>query len=74
MPNVIIKPPTFRIEEIVVSDVGEHVEVRIGNSVLTLQYEGALRLSQMIRVHAKAAKRRAGDLNRHWSAIAILEG
>ena len=72
-PNVIIKPPTFRDEDVAVSDVGENVELRIGNSVLTFPYEDALRFSQMLRVHAKRAKRRAGDVSRHWSAVAMLE-
>lgn len=73
-PVGIARPPIFRSEEIAVGDVGENVEVRIGNDTLTLPYADALRLSQMIRVHAKRAKRRAGDQSRHWSAVALLEG
>ena len=73
MPNAIIKPSLFRSEELAISDRGEYVEVRIGNSTLTFPYEDALRFSQLVRVHAKRAKRRAGDTSRHWSAIAVLE-
>jgi hypothetical protein len=72
-PNAIVKPPAFRDEEVAVLDVGEHVEFRIGNSTLTFHYEDALKISQMIRVHAKHAKNRAGDQSRHWSALAMLE-
>lgn len=73
MPSVIIRTPTFSAEEIRVSDVNENVEIQIGNSTLTLPYADALKISQMIRVHAKRAKRQAGDISRHWSAMAILE-
>lgn len=73
IPSIIIRTPTFSAEEIKVSDVGENVEIQIGNSILTLPYPDALKISQMIRVHAKRAKRQAGDTSRHWSAMAILE-
>lgn len=55
-------------------DEGEQAGFRIGNSELRFSYEDALRFSQMLRVHAKKAKRRAGDMSRHWSAIAVLDG
>lgn len=53
-------------------DEGEQAGFRIGNSELRLSYEDALRFSQMLRVHAKRAKRTAGDVSRHWSAIGVL--
>lgn len=75
MANAIIKPPLLRFKEtdIRVSDRGEYVEFTVGNGTLTMQYEDALKISQMLRVHAKRAKRRAGDNSRHWSAVAVLE-
>ena len=39
----------------------------------TLGPEDALRFAQMLRVHAKKAKRRAGDVSRHWSAVGTLD-
>jgi hypothetical protein len=39
-----------------------------------MHYETALKVSQLLRVHAKKAKRRAGDVSRHWSVIGMLEG
>lgn len=74
VPNIIIKPPVFEALDVAVSDVGENVTLRIGNSVLTFPYADALKISQLIRVHAKRAKKTAGDMSRHWSAVAILDG
>ncbi len=56
-----------------VDDAGESVTVMFGNAKVTMHYETALKVSQLMRVHAKKAKRRAGDMSRHWSAIGILE-
>ena len=72
-PAAIVRPPVFLPEEVRVSDAGEHVEFAVGNGVLTMHYEAALKISQMLRLHAKRAKRRAGDLGRHWSAVALLD-
>jgi hypothetical protein len=67
------KPPLLTPQQIRVYSQGENVLVHVGNSVLTLQYEDALKISQWIRMRAKEAKRRAGDMSRHWSVIATLE-
>lgn len=73
-PTIINRPPAFRTEDVRVTDEGAHVKFTVGNSTLTMHYEDALRISQMIRVHAKRAKKRAGDVSRHWSAVGVLEG
>jgi hypothetical protein len=73
-PNVIVRPPVFLPEEVAISDVGENVEFRIGNSVLTFHYTTGLWLSQTFRIHSKRAKHRAGDRSRHWSAVGTLDG
>lgn len=65
--------PLLTRQQVTVTSEGENVLVQIGNSTLTLHYESALQISQWIRVRAKEAKRRAGDVSRHWSAIAVLE-
>lgn len=72
-PNAIVKPPVLERQQVRVESVGEHVLVHIGNSTLTLHYESALQISQWIRVRAKEAKRLAGDMSRHWHAIAVLD-
>ena len=72
-PAIHVKPPLLVPEDLAVSDVGQNVELRIGNSVLTFDYESALKISQLLRLHAKRAKLRAGDTSRHWSTVGILE-
>ena len=72
MPAIHVKPKLLQPTEIAVTPVGELVEIKIGNTVLSIHYEEALRLSQMIRIKAKEAKRIAGDMSRHWSAVATL--
>jgi hypothetical protein len=57
-----------------VDDAGEGVTVMFGNAKVTMHYETALKVSQLMRVHAKKAKNRAGDMSRHWSLIGTLEG
>lgn len=74
LPGIIVRPPVLDQQRVVFFDEGEHAGFRIGNSELRLGYEDALRFAQMLRVHAKRAKRRAGDNARHWSAVATLEG
>ena len=59
-------------ERIEVRSEGELVVLSLGNVELKLPYETALLLSQWIRVRAKEAKRRAGDVSRHWSVIGTL--
>ena len=57
---------------IAVTSEGDLVVMQIGNTTMKMKYEDALLFSQWIRVRAKEAKRRAGDLSRHWSTIGTL--
>lgn len=59
-------------ERIAVESEGDIVHIHLGNVKVSLQYESALLLSQWIRVRAKEAKRRAGDVSRHWSVLGTL--
>lgn len=59
-------------ERIAVASENELVVIELGNVTVKLPYETALLLSQWIRVRAKEAKRRAGDMSRHWSSIGII--
>lgn len=59
--------------QISVHSKGEQVILRIGNSDVGFHYEDALKLSQWIRMMAKQSKKRAGDVSRHWSGLAIIE-
>jgi hypothetical protein len=73
VPNIIVRPPVLEQTGVRFFDEGEHAGFVVGNSTLRMTYADALRFSQMLRVHAKKAKRRAGDNARHWSAVAVLE-
>jgi len=70
--NTIRRPKLLMQQDVVVFAEGENVVLRVGNSDLTMYYQDALRISQFIRVHAKEAKRNAGDQSRHWSAYGVL--
>ena len=59
-------------ERIAVESEGDIVHLHLGNVKISLPYESALLLSQWIRVRAKEAKRRAGDVSRHWSVLGTL--
>jgi hypothetical protein len=72
-PNVIVRPPVLESTRVVVADDHDLVKITVGNSTLVMRYEDALRFSQMVRVHAKKAKRFVGDASRHWSAVAVLD-
>jgi len=52
---------------------GELVVLRIGDSELKMGYETAIKLSQWLRLRGKQAKKAAGDMSRHWSAIGVLD-
>lgn len=66
--------PLLSRQRIAVDTEGDLVTLTVGNSTLKMPYETALQLSQWLRVRGKEAKRRAGDMSRHWSAIAVLDG
>ncbi len=66
--------PLLSKQRIEVAAEGDMVRLSIGNYDLRMPYETALQLAQWLRVRGKQAKRTAGDMSRHWSAIGILEG
>lgn len=61
-------------QRIAVKARGDQVVLTIGNADIGFSYETALQLSQWLRVRGKEAKKNAGDMSRHWSAIGIIEG
>lgn len=66
--------PLLSKQRIAVGTEGEMVKLTIGNADIKMPYETALQLSQWLRVRGKQAKRTAGDMSRHWSAIGLIEG
>jgi len=61
-------------QRLAVQAQGDRVVLSIGNTDVGFDYETALQLSQWMRVRAKEAKKNAGDMSRHWSAIGMIEG
>jgi hypothetical protein len=66
--------PLLRRQRIAVSTEGTLVVLTVGNAELKMPYETALQLSQWLRVRAKEVKRLNGDMSRHWSVVAVLDG
>lgn len=69
-----VNSPLLSRQHISVDSVGDMVTLTVGNSTLNMPYETALQLSQWLRVRGKECKRRNGDMSRHWSAVAVLDG
>ena len=61
-------------QHISVASEGDLVTLTIGNATIKMPYETALQLSQWLRVRGKECKRLNGDMSRHWSAVAVLDG
>ena len=57
-------------DRIAVGINGELVVVQLGNDQFKLPWSGADLMAQWLRLRAKDCKRRAGDMQRHWSEIA----
>ena len=68
----IVRKALLKQERISVDSEGDVVNINLGNVQVALPYETALLLSQWIRIRAKEAKKRAGDVSRHWSVIGTL--
>lgn len=69
-----VNSPLLSRQRISVAAEGDMVALTIGNATINMPYETAIQLSQWLRVRGKEAKRQAGDMSRHWSAIAVLDG
>lgn len=69
-----VNSPLLSRQAISVEARGEIVRLTVGNAHLDMPYETAIQLSQWLRVRGKEAKRAAGDMSRHWSAIALIDG
>ncbi len=69
-----VNSPLLSRQRISVEARGDLVRLSVGNADIDMPYETAIQLSQWLRVRGKEAKRRAGDMSRHWSAVAILDG
>lgn len=57
-------------ERIAVGTQGGCVVAQLGATEAKLPYQAAFPIAQWLRLRAKESKLRAGDVTRHWSAIA----
>ncbi len=48
------------------------VKLDLGGHTLTMEYPTAIKLSQLLRVHGKQAKKFAGDAGKSWSTEASV--
>jgi hypothetical protein len=62
----------LKLHQVSVRRDGQTVCVKIGADEATLPYAAALTIAQWLRMRAKESKRRAGDLERHWSVLGAL--
>lgn len=69
-----INSPLLSRQRIAVEARGDMVRLSIGNADIDMPYEAAIQLSQWLRVRGKEAKRAAGDMSRHWSVVAVIDG
>lgn len=70
--NIITKLPVASIKKVVVRDVGDKVELVVGNSSLLFEYEDAFEIGLALRQFAKIAKRKAGDQSRRFRVSGVL--
>lgn len=67
-----ITPTLLESLNMEVGHVGQMVYFQIGNHKLEMDYPSAIKLSSMLRTHAKQAKKFAGDANKHWTSESVL--
>jgi len=68
----VIGPTLLEEQKMLVFNELDTVVVEIGHRRLTMDYPTAIKLSAMIRLHAKQAKKYAGDYAKYWTSESIL--
>ena len=68
----VIGPSLLEAAKMVVSHEFDCVKLDLGGHTLTLDYPTAIKLSQLLRVHGKQAKKFAGDAATNWSTEASI--
>lgn len=67
-----ITPSLLEALRMEIGHLGEVVYFEIGNHKLEMDYPTAIKLSSLLRVHAKQAKKFAGDASKHWTSECVL--
>lgn len=68
----VIGPSLLESQKMLVSHEFDCVKLEVGGHVLTMDYPSAAKLSSMLRVHAKQAKKFAGDASKHLECESVL--
>lgn len=68
-----VKTPLEKFNSQQVGSEGRLVRVQIGNNTIRTHFENALKISQWLRLKAKECQRIAGDTERPWYTIAVVE-
>ena len=68
----VIAPSLVESLRMEIGHVGTQVYLQIGNHKLDLDYPSAIKVSSLLRVHAKQAKKFAGDGTKHWTSESVL--
>ena len=67
-----IQPTLLESLKMEVGHMGQMVYFQIGNHKMEMDYPSAIKLSGMLRTHAKQAKKFAGDASKHWDSASVL--
>lgn len=59
-------------QNMVIEHEMDTVKLTIGGHTLTMDYPTAIKMSQLLRIHGKQAKKFAGDGSKHWLSESIL--
>ena len=68
----VIGPSLLEAAKLVVWHEYDCVKLDLGGHTLTLDYPTAIKLSALLRVHSKQARKFAGDASKHWASESVL--
>ncbi len=70
--NVVIGPSLVESMRAEIGHIGDMVYLDVGGQRLEIDYPTAIKFSSLLRVHAKQAKKFAGDGRKHWTSESVL--
>jgi hypothetical protein len=68
----VIGPTLLESQNMIVFHEMDTVVFEIGHHRCAMDYPTAIKLSALLRTHAKQAKKFAGDHSKHWTSESIL--
>lgn len=70
--NMVIAPSLVQSMKAEIGHIGTMVYMDIGGRRLEIDYPTAIKFSSLLRIHAKQAKKFAGDAAKHWTSESVL--